>query len=357
MNNAERIAALSEGRKPDKVPFFSMGGGGFALVSRNLPLATNYNDFETALKYYRQTAVEFEWLYSPLLAYAAMGSWEFGGEIQWPDGEFAQAPSVIRHPATTQEEALALQLPDIATAGMVPRQKRFYDLVLEQPDDIKAWRLICQVEGVFTLASNLVPPALFFKWLIRAPEVVQHLLGLALEFLTGLGRYIKETYGVAGVLLWGGEPATSNQLISKKMFEKFALPYTLELHRRLLAMGFSSIFKHICGDQNLNMPLWAGVPMGNPGYVSVGHEVDLREVAAYFPNDIVVGNLNPSVIQTASAQEVYRASVEIIEIGKQLSNGFIFAPGCGLPPKSPPENLAAIARAVNDCGWYEPRRG
>lgn len=354
MNNAERIAALVNGRKPDKVPFFCMGGGGFALVRHQLPLAINYNDSDTALKYYREAAIEFEWLYSPLLAYAAMGSWEFGGDIQWPDGEFAQAPSVLRHPATTPEEALALTLPDIAAAGMVPRQKNFYDKVLQQPDDIKAWRLICQIEGVFTLASNLAPPSLFFKWLIKAPEVVTHLLSLALEFLTGLGRYIKELYGVEGVLIWGGEPATSNQLISPKIFEKFALPYTQELHRRLLEMGFRSIFKHICGDQNLNLPLWASVPMGNPGYVSVGHEVDLRDAAAQFPNDIVVGNLSPSLIQTATAQEVYQASIAILEIGKQLSNGFIFAPGCGLPPKSPPENLAAIRSAVNDAGCYQP---
>ena len=134
----------------------------------------------TALQYYREAAVEYEWLYSPLLAYAAMGSWEFGGDIQWPDGEFAQAPSVIRHPSTNVAEAMALTLPDIASAGMIPRQKKFYDLVLQQPDDIKAWRLIVQIEGVFTLASNLAPPSLFFKWLIKEPDVVRHLLSLAL---------------------------------------------------------------------------------------------------------------------------------------------------------------------------------
>ena len=44
MNNAERITALIQGNKPDKVPFFCMGGGGFALVRHRLPLAINYND-------------------------------------------------------------------------------------------------------------------------------------------------------------------------------------------------------------------------------------------------------------------------------------------------------------------------
>jgi uroporphyrinogen decarboxylase len=353
MTDAQRIRTLLEGKKPDRVPFFSMGGGGFALVSRDLPLAVGYNDFDTALKYYREAAVTYGWLYTPLLAYAAMGSWEFGGDIKWPDGEFGQAPSVIRHPVYTPEEALALTLPDIPTAGMVPRQKQYYDHVLQQPDDIKSWRLICQVEGVFTLASNLAEASLFFKWMIKHPDVVHHLLGLALEFLSGLGQYIKDTYGTDNVLVWGGEPSTSNQLISPKMFEAFALPYTLELHQRLLGMGFRTIFKHICGDQNMNLPHWSKVPMGDgPGLVSFGHEVDLHDAAGHFPNDIIVGNLNPAVIQTATAEDVYKTSLEILEKGKGLNNGFIFAPGCGLPPKSPPENLAAIKFALEDGGKY-----
>jgi uroporphyrinogen decarboxylase len=352
MNDAERINALLIGERPDRVPFFSMGGGGFALVSQEHSLATLYNDPNTALACYEKASAEYGWLYTPLLAYAAMGSWEFGGEIKWPDGEFAQAPSVVRHPVTSYEEALALTLPDVPSAGMVPRQKKFYDLVLQKPPELKTWRLVCQIEGVFTLASNMAAASHFFKWLIKRPDAVEHLLFLALEFLTGLGEYIKDLYGTEDILIWGGEPSTSNQMISPKVFEKYALPYTQELHTRLLNMGFRTIFKHICGDQNLNLPFWATVPMGSPGLVSIGHEVALQDAADHFPDDIIVGNLNPSIIQTASPDEVYQASVEIIEQGKRLKNGFIFAPGCGLPPKSPPENMDAIKRALEDAGDY-----
>jgi uroporphyrinogen-III decarboxylase len=49
---------------------------------------------------------------------------------------------------------------------------------------------------------------------------------------------------------------------------------------------------------------------------------------------------------------VYQAAVGVLDVGMRLNNGFIFAPGCGLPPKSPPENLAAIARAVKTHGRY-----
>jgi uroporphyrinogen-III decarboxylase len=39
--------------------------------------------------------------------------------------------------------------------------------------------------------------------------------------------------------------------------------------------------------------------------------------------------------------------------GKKLANGFVFAPGCELPPMAPVENVRAITRAVNDFGWYD----
>jgi len=56
-------------------------------------------------------------------------------------------------------------------------------------------------------------------------------------------------------------------------------------------MGFKHILCHICGEQNENYPYWAQVPMGDPGLVSVSHEVDLDKAIEYFPNDIIVGNI------------------------------------------------------------------
>jgi uroporphyrinogen decarboxylase len=110
---------------------------------------------------------------------------------------------------------------------------------------------------------------------------------------------------------------------------------------------------HICGEQNANLPYWAKVPMGDPGLVSFGHEVDLETAAKYFPNDIIVGNLEPAIIQTKTADEVYEAARVVITKGKKLPTGFIFAPGCELPPMAPVENVKAITRAVNDFGWYD----
>ena len=66
-----------------------------------------------------------------------------------------------------------------------------------------------------------------------------------------------------------------------------------------------------------------------------------------------MGNLNTTTIQEGSPEEVYEASKLVINNGKKLNNGFIFSPGCELPPMASIENVMAMTRAVNDFGWYE----
>jgi uroporphyrinogen decarboxylase len=76
-------------------------------------------------------------------------------------------------------------------------------------------------------------------------------------------------------------------------------------------------------------------------------------VAKYFPNDICFGNLDPSIIQIQTADFVYEASKEIILKGKDIPGGFVFAPGCEMPPTAPPYNVWMMTKAINDFGWYE----
>ena len=41
------------------------------------------------------------------------------------------------------------------------------------------------------------------------------------------------------------------------------------------------------------------------------------------------------------------------EKGKKHKRGFALAPGCELPPQSPPYNVWMMAKAVNDFGYYD----
>jgi uroporphyrinogen decarboxylase len=351
MTNRARVEALLNRETPDRVPIYPFGSG-FSMTYRDRALADLFINPKASLDAQSETSKDFDWVFIPDMAYAAFGGWEFGGELQLPDGEFDQAPTIKRHPATTAEEVMGLEIPNIAEAGIIPRQKQFFDLSRQQRDENKPWDVVVQMEGTFTLASNIVGTDLFMKWILKNPEIVHHLMRLAADFEIEMARYWKDLYGTEGVLLWGGEPVGSNQLISPKTFETFILPYRKEVHEKVLDMGYKTIFMHICGEQNGNLPYWAQIPMGDPGVLSFGHEVDLKKASDFFPDDIIAGNLNPTIIQVETPEKVYEASHEVIENNKKLPGGFMFAPGCELPPMAPVENVRALTRAVNDFGYY-----
>ena len=352
MTNRERVEALLRGEKPDRVPIWPFAQG-FSGIYSGISIAEVYNNPKLSLETQRKTSRDFDWLSMPLVCYALMGGWEFGGEIKWPSGEFSQAPTITTPIVSTPEEALELTLPDIRKAGIVPYIIEFAKMALEGRDDNEPFRLTLQLEGTFNTAANIAGTAKLTKWILKKPEAAHHLLRLATDFLVGLAEFYKEEFGTESIAFFGGEPSSSNQVISPKHFENFAFPYIKETHERILALGFDTFLTHICGEQNLNLSLWSKVPMGNPGLVTFGHEVDLDKAAEFFPSDIILGNLEPAIIQTGTPEEVYEAAKKVVLQGKNLPNGFIFAPGCELPPKAPVENVKAMSQAVADHGWYE----
>lgn len=353
MTNRERVEALLRREKPDRVPIWPFAAG-FPMVYAGVSVADAYNNPKLSLEVGRKVAREFDWLYFAMgSGYAAFGGWEFGGDIKWPSGEFAQAPSITRHPIETPEDAMNLQLPDVKTAGIIPIQMEFFKMAAEERLDNEPFNVMFQVGGAFTVAGNIAAPEKLTKWTLKKPDAVHHLLHLASDFLVNVAQYWKDTFGIEGVLPFGGEPTSANEIISPKQFAEFAVPYIKETNERVLAMGFKTMYVHICGEQNLNLPHWQQIPMGDPGIVSFGHEVDLDTAAKHFPNDVILGNLEPTIIQVKTPEEVYEASRKVIEQGKKLPTGFIFSPGCDLPPMASEENIMAMTRAVNDFGWYD----
>jgi uroporphyrinogen decarboxylase len=351
MTDRERIEAILRREKPDRVPNWTMGLG-FCTLYIGGTIADAYNNPEMCLAGQRKACQDFDWVFFPFMITSLNPA--FGGEIKWPSGEYAQAPTVHKYPVETPEDVMNLKMPpDIKTAGTAPMRMEFCKLSSQERLDNEPFNVMVFMGGAFTNAAGMPGIENFGRWMLRKPEVVHHLMRIVIDYYVELAQYWKDTFGIEGVLPFFGEPTTANQIISPKQFEQFAMPYLKELCEALLAMGYRHIYPHICGEQNLNLPYWAQIPFGDPGIISVGHEVELETAAKYFPNDIIMGNLEPAIIQTRTPQEVYQATREVVEKGKKISTGYIFAPGCELPPKAPIENLRAMSQAIDDFGWYE----
>jgi len=93
--------------------------------------------------------------------------------------------------------------------------------------------------------------------------------------------------------------------------------------------------------------------MGEPGLVSFGHQVDLTTAIKYFGDKcIIIGNVDPSIIQNGTPQQVYELCKQCIKKGKYAPRGYMLMSGCEVAPMSPPYNLYMMKKAVEDFGSY-----
>jgi len=242
MTDRERIEALLRREKPDRVPNWPFAYAGFACVHTGTTIADAYNKPAISLAAQRKVCQEYGWVFLPMNGYAAYGGWEFGGEIKWPSGEFAQAPTVTRSPVESIEDVWKLKTPEVATAGFVPYLKEFYDLASQERLDNEPFNVFAQLLGCFNTAGNIAGPDKLCKWVIKDPKAAHRLIRLATDHMIDMIEYWHKLYGIEGVLPFTGEAIATGQLISAKTFEAFVMPYYQEAHKKVLDMGYKHIY-------------------------------------------------------------------------------------------------------------------
>ncbi len=349
MNSRQRLAALFASRGIDRVPLGSLSDG-FNAVNAGFAVAAAYDDPQKSFNAHRWACEQYGW--DPIpdqpMAHTVLGALDFGGNVRLPRGEFESAMVVESFPADCEARIEALRLPDPRRTGRIP--KMLHLAQLQMADDRPVYFFS---RSPLSMAANICGTDRFMRWLIRKPELCRRLISLAMKHIFNVLDVWVETFGVHRLFAWMSSPGESNQLISPRLFERFAVPAHLCYHEHLKQLGVPRFGFHICGEQNANLPLLAeAMPWSHPSVLSFGHEVKLADAARFFPKDILFGNIDPVVIQTASPEQVYTLSREVIEAGKHAAAGFILGPGCGLPVKAPPVNVWAMTRAVNDYGWY-----
>lgn len=353
MTAAERMTALLAGKSIDRVSFspfdLSCGVGWFSAKNVGFPIVSIYDDPEKSFWAQVWTQEQYNHEGGPIYSYASYGAWEFGGEIKYPTREAEQAPSIIRYPVESEEDIDSLKLPDVKTAGMLPLAMQF-----SRMQEQFGFSVVCPCGSPFTCAGNIVDLSLMLRWLIQKPSLLHRLLRLVTDHILQVAQYWVDTFDPERITARDILPMEANQIISPKQFEEFAFPYLKEVHEKVLGMGVKRFTTHVCGEQNLNLPRLAQIPMGDGGIASFGHEVELDTAIKYFGDKcIIAGNVEPWVIQMGTSQQVYELAKQCIKKGKYAPRGYILAAGCDIPPLAPPYNVYVMLKAVNDVGWYD----
>ncbi|MBN1103873.1 MAG: uroporphyrinogen decarboxylase family protein [Deltaproteobacteria bacterium] len=349
MTRRERIQALLNRRPVDRVPLYPFLLG-FCARNVGCPVAAIYSDAEKSFDAQIKTLEQYDFDWGPIYGYASYGTWEFGGEVQMPSGGYQQAPAHTVFPVKNENDVAGLELPDVKTAGSIPTAMAFSRLQQEHGLPVSI-----VLGGSFTIAGNLCDAATLCRWMLKKPDLAHRVLRMATDHVIDVVRYWADTFRADEVIPKIWEPLAANSIISPKQFQDFVLPYLKEAAEGILGMGVKHILFHICGDQQDNLDCWTQVPMGDPGLVSFGKEVDLAEAIRLFGDRcIIIGNVDPGALLTGTPETVYRLCREAIEKGKQAPGGFMLSSGCEVSPETPGYHVYLMRKAIEEFGSYLP---
>jgi len=347
MTSNERIKAILEEKPVDRVPHFPFILG-FCAKNFGQPISEIYNNAEKSFEYQVKTFEQYGIDWGPIYGYASYGTWEFGGEVEMPTGNYQQAPAHKMFPVKNESDVDKLVLPDVKTAGCLPIAMKFSKL-----QEKHGFPISVVLGGNFTIAGNICAVENLCRWMLKKPNIAHKILRLATNHIIDIIKIWIEEFGAQNIIPQFWEPLTSNLIISPRQFEKFILPYLVETSEKIISMGVRNILYHICADQNANLPFWAKVPMGNPGLCSFGEEIDIdKAIEILGSKAVIIGNIDPSLLLMGKPETIFNRCKECIEKGKKAPRGFMFSSGCEVSPATPGYNVYLMKKAIEKFGYY-----
>ncbi len=218
--------------------------------------------------------------------------------------------------------------------GRFPAYKENLRLLKEKVGQELA--LFGETEGAFTAAANLVGTEQFMKWTFREPDKVTQVLEVTTQAVIRAVNFAFDQ-GVDYYVL--AEPTSGPALMSPKMWEKFVLPAM----RKIVTQAKGPLVLHICGNTDKIISLMCDTGVAG---ISIEEKADMKcAVAIARPRGVkVFGNVSTATtLFSGTPEECYG------EATRALENDVDFlAPGCGIAPGSPLENLLQMKRARDD---------
>ena len=175
----------------------------------------------------------------------------------------------------------------------------------------------------------------YLMWFVSKPEVVEDLLAVLMEACIEYANALLER-GADAVTLIDSEAGPD--IIAPQMFETSVYP----LYRKFCNRVEGLKILHMCGDATAVLDTLAG-----SGFEGISIE---EKVGVSFAREIVgnrvrlVGNVSPSDTLLTRGPDIVA-----MEVRACIEDGIdILAPGCGLAPHTPLENIKAFVKARDD---------
>ncbi|WP_366922759.1 uroporphyrinogen decarboxylase family protein [Metallumcola ferriviriculae] len=198
--------------------------------------------------------------------------------------------------------------------------------------------------GPFTIAGQLYGVERLMRGTFKQKEFMHAILEFSTELCYEFYRPMFEAGYITCAAL--ADPTASGDLISRKQFETFAMPYLKDFSRRLHDNFNGLHFLHICGDTSDRLGL---IPETEVDLFAFDYKVDMAKAKEEIGDrQCIAGNVDPvHALTQGTQQRVREASTECIKKANE-GGGYVLLPGCDIPPTVPLENIQAFVQTAHD---------
>lgn len=273
---------------------------------------------------------------------------DLGGKLIFDPNGPVELPKVI-HPIQSLEDAEKYEVPDSSKWENLKKSIAFKKYAQSQGQ----MGIGISAGSPFTMVGSMVDMSLLLRWIKKEPQIVHKLVRQAEQYLLDIADIIIAEFGVESCSVSSNYPFETNDLISRKTFETFSLPYILDIHEKLREKGLQSFSIHLCGNQNQNLECYKELHLSEGSWISSDEKNSLKNVSQVLgTNNIYAGNVPTHLLVSGSPESVYNWSGELIKEMKYNEGGFVLMPSCDLPTNAKSINLYAMLKACREFGKY-----
>lgn len=203
------------------------------------------------------------------------------------------------------------------------------------------------VAGPITVAATIMPTDIMLRETRKHPDAIRELLDLAVYHSVAWAEMFAKEFGGAPCTIC--DPVSCADIISRKQYLEFSLPYQQKLVEGLTkAMGRKPGL-HICGKTNT---LWDDMRALDVVSFSVDNRESLEEAKNRMGDKyVLVGNVDPvDIMMSGTPEEVVEACKRCIIQGAESPLGYNLGTGCQVPIGTPRENFEAFVYAARIYG-------
>lgn len=262
----------------------------------------------------------------------------FGGKIKFRE---MGAPDLEEHLINSAEDLEKFDYSALDKSDVISNVKKALRLARDRIGGEYAMTMTAW--GPFTLAARFVGEEAMMKATFKKPDLVHRVT----EFTTGLLIHLYEPLVAGGLvdIISLADPTASGDLISKKQFEQFAVPYLKKFTDWAKSKGVHTLV-HICGNTTDRLEL---MPATGASCISLDHKTDIARAKEVLHGKMCFGgNVDPvAVMLQGTVDQVENSCRGIIETAG-TDGAFVLMPGCDIPPTVPYENIQKFIRTARE---------